>query len=369
MTGHDQTLMLVGTRKGLWIGKSGPDRTTWSWSDPLFPMEEVYSCLVDTRGSSPRLLVGSASPHWGPHLRRSDDLGETWEEAANVFELPEEAGAGIDQVWQLAAGGAQEPDVVYAGTQPSALFRSEDRGETFTLVRQLWDHPHRPQWGAGFGGQAIHTILPHPEDPARVVVAMSTGGVYRTADGGESWEPANQGIRADFMPEGQQFPEFGQCVHKVARHEEHPDRLFAQNHGGVYRSDDAATTWTSIGDGLPSDFGFVVALHPQEPETVYVFPNGAGDSRFPPGGRARVWRSRDGGGSWEELGEGLPDRFYSAVVRDAMCVDDAGSYGRPAGVYVGTRCGNVFTSADGGDHWQRAVENLPDVMVVRAAVV
>jgi hypothetical protein len=355
---------MVGTRKGLWIGRSG-DGDDWTWDKPRFLMEEVYSCLVDTRGGSTRLLVGSGSPHWGPHVYRSDDLGETWEETPNIMTLPEDAGTGVQQVWQLRPGGDDEPAVVYAGTQPSALFRSEDRGETFELVRSLWDHPHRTQWGAGFGGQAIHTVLPHPSDPARMVVAMSTGGVYRTEDARESWAPANAGIRADFMPEGQQYPEFGQCVHKVTRDPVDPDRLYAQNHGGVYRSDDGADRWVDIGESLPSDFGFPVVAHPSEPGTLFVFPNGAGDSRFPPDARARVWRSRDAGASWEELGKGLPDGFYSAVLRDAMCADDAD----PAGLYLGTRVGNVYVSIDAGETWSEVVRHLPDVVVVRAAVV
>ncbi|HLN78960.1 MAG TPA: exo-alpha-sialidase [Nocardioidaceae bacterium] len=360
MAQQGQTMVLVGTRKGLWIGRSD-DRLSWTWDRPRFLMEEVYSCMIDTRGERPRLLVGSGSPHWGPHVYRSDDLGETWAETPNVMVLPEEAGMGVQQVWQLWPGGAAEPDVVYAGTQPSALFRSEDRGETFGLVRSLWDHPHRPQWGAGFGGQAIHTILPHPSDPARMVVAMSTGGVYRTDDSRETWAPANAGIAAGFMPEGQQYPEFGQCVHKVTRHPGNPDRLYAQNHGGVYRSDDAADSWTSIGESLPSDFGFPVVVHPHDGDTIYVFPNGAGESRFPPEGRARVWRSRDAGKSWESLEDGLPDTFYSSVLRDAMCADDAG------GLYLGSRVGSVFDSIDGGDTWQEIIANIPDVVVVRAA--
>jgi hypothetical protein len=362
---HGQRLMMVGTRKGLWIGRADEPTGEWTWDRPRFPMEEVFSCMMDTRGGRTRLLAGSGSPHWGPHVYRSDDLGETWQETPNVMALPEDADTGVQQVWQLWPGSADEPDVVYAGTQPSALFRSEDRGETFELVRSLWEHPHRPRWGAGFGGQAIHTILPHPADPSRIVVAMSTGGVYRSDDARKTWAPANVGIAAGFMPEGQQYPEFGQCVHKVTRHPDHPERLYAQNHGGVYRSDDGADSWTVIGESLSSDFGFPVVVHPHEPETLFVFPNGAGDSRFPPGGKARVWRSRDAGATWEELGQGLPDAFYSSVVRDAMTADG----GDPAGLYLGTRCGNVYASADAGDNWHEVVRHLPDVMVVRAAAV
>ncbi len=194
--------------------------------------------------------------------------------------------------------------MVYAGTEPAAVFKSTDRGATFELERALWDHPHRTEWGAGFGGQAFHTLLPHPEDTSSVTVALSTGGVYQTHDGGASWEPRNHGIRAEFLPEGQQYPEFGQCVHKVTRHPSNPRRLFAQNHGGVYRSDDEGETWVSIADGLPSDFGFPIVVHPHEPDTVFVFPIGDGDSRFPPEGKPRVWRSRDAGDSWEPLERG-----------------------------------------------------------------
>jgi hypothetical protein len=194
-------------------------------------------------------------------------------------------------------------------------------------------------------------------------VAISTGGVYQTADGGASWEARNQGIRAEFLPEGQQYPEFGQCVHKVARHPSRPERLFLQNHGGVYRSDDHAASWEYIGDGLPSDFGFACVVHPHDPDTVHLFPIGGGDGRYPPDGKARVWRSRDAGASWEELGEGLPDHFYVAVMRDAMCTDGH----ETPGFYFGARNGAVWGSADGGSSWQRLVSDLPDVMVVRAA--
>jgi photosystem II stability/assembly factor-like uncharacterized protein len=233
------------------------------------------------------------------------------------------------------------------------------------MVRPLWDHPHRPQWGAGFGGQAIHTLLPHPTDADTVAVAMSTGGVYRTGDRGKSWAPANTGIKAEFMPGDIQYPEFGQCVHKVARDCADPDRLYLQNHGGVYRSDDGADTWTSIADGLPSDFGFPVVAHPRTSGTVYLFPLGGADGRFPVDGRCLVWRSKDAGETWEGLGKGLPELFYAAVMRDAMCVDD----GDPVGVYAGARDGTVFASPDEGDTWEVMAEHLPDVLCVRAATV
>jgi photosystem II stability/assembly factor-like uncharacterized protein len=358
----DRTLLMVGTRKGLWLGTSDEERTDWEFTGPHLIMEEVYSCLVDTRSDPPRLLAGASSSWLGPQVRRSDDLGASWQETPNgAVRFPEGTDATVERVWQLVPG--PEDGVVYAGTEPGAVWRSTDRGETFALEQALWDHPHRPLWNAGFGGQAFHTVLPHPTDPLSVTAALSTGGVYQTSDGGGSWQPRNQGIRAEFLPEGQQYPEFGQCVHKVARHPARPERLFLQNHGGVYRSDDHAASWTYIGDGLPSDFGFPIVVHPHEPDTVFVFPNGSGDGRYPPDGKARVWRSRDAGASWEELGNGLPDSFFVAVMRDAMCADD---HARP-GFYFGARNGAVWASADEGESWRQIVCDLPDVLVVRAA--
>ncbi len=360
-----ETVLMIGTRKGLWIARS-PDRDTWKVTGPDDLMAEVPSVAIDKRSGAPRLFAGTKHWHWGPQVRRSDDLGATWQFTPDgEVRFPEDTGCSLEAVWAIAPS-ASEPGVVWAGTEPSALFRSVDGGETFAMVRPLWDHPHREQWGAGFGGQAIHTVLPHPTDPARVTVAMSTGGVYRTYDGGASWAPANTGIKAEFMPEDSQYPEFGQCVHKVARSATQYDVLYAQNHGGVYRSDDAGDHWLSIADGLPSDFGFPVVAHPRVDGTVWVFPLAASDGRFPVGGDCRVFRSRDRGRSWEELGKGLPDgSFYSGVMRDALCVDDAD----PLGVYFGSRDGTVFCSADEGDTWSVVAEHLPDVLCVRAATV
>jgi hypothetical protein len=360
------TVLMVGTRKGLWIGRSDERRETWTWDGPHFDMQEVYSCMVDTRRGTPRLLAGAASSWIGPQVAYSEDLGATWDSGPDGgIRFPADAGASVERVWQLQAGS--DPDVVWAGTEPGAVFRSEDRGLTFHLERALWEHPHRTEWGAGFGGQAFHTLLPHPDDPASLTAAISTGGVYRTTDGGASWEPRNQGIRADFMPEDHRYPEFGQCVHKVARHPDRPERLYAQNHGGVYRSDDEGGSWTSIAEGLPSDFGFPVVVDPRDPDTVYVFPLSGAEGRYPPGGHASVWRSRDAGDTWEALGgadrDGLPNGFFVGVMRDGMCVDDHDE----TGLYLGARNGSVWGSFDSGATWRELVRDLPDVMVVRAA--
>ncbi len=358
------TVLLAGTRKGLFIGRADGAREQWEWDAPAFPMEEVYSVAIDRRGDTPRLLVGATNWHFGPQVYRSDDLGRTWAEPVEgSVRFPADLGDSVERVWQLQPSPA-DGAVVWAGTQPSALFRSDDRGETFELVRSLWDHPHRPQWEAGFGGQAIHTIVPHPTDPNVVTVAMSTGGVYRSVDRGASWEPRNQGIGTSFLP-GEDPPEFGQCVHKVAVDAGDPDRLYAQNHGGVFRSDDGGHSWVSISEGLPADFGFPIVAHPHRPGTVYVYPLTADIERFPPGGKPAVWRSDDAGQTWRETGPGLPAEAWTVVLRDGFSADDAD----PAGLYIGTRHGSIWVSNDEGGTWAEVRTNLPDVLTVRAATV
>ncbi len=364
-----RTMLMVGTRKGLWLGMSDQDRAAWEWSGPHFPMEEVYSVLIDRRGEETRLFAGCSSSWFGPQIRRSDDLGASWQETPNGAvrfpddaALPDGSAATLARIWQLTPG--VEDDVVWAGTEPAAIFRSEDRGETFELVRGLWDHPHRPEWQAGFGGQAFHTILPHPTDGSSVLAALSTGGVYRTSDGGSSWAPANEGVKAEFFPGERNFPEFGQCVHKVARDAVEPERLFLQNHGGVYRSDDGGDSWRDIAPGLPSEFGFAIVTHPHEANTAYTFPIEDAGGRWPVEGRARVCRTTDGGAHWDTLGEGLlPDDFYAAVMRDAMCTDDH----QTPGLYFGARNGALWCSPDADGSWSEVRSGLPDVMVVRAA--
>jgi photosystem II stability/assembly factor-like uncharacterized protein len=360
-----EAVLLIGTKKGLWIGRSDAARKDWRLDGPVpeFEMQGVYAVGIDTRGDRARLFVGGTSEHWGPAIFHSDDLGATWAEPSEgSIGFPKDADATLERVWQIQPAPAGRPGVVYAGSQPSALWKSTDGGVTFELVRGLWDHPHRTEWGAGFGGQAVHTVLPHATDPERISVAMSTGGVYQTTDGGATWSPANHGIKAHFMPDPD--PEFGQCVHKLAGHPDVPERMFAQNHHGVYRSDDGGAIWKSIADGLPSDFGFPIVVHPHEPETVYVFPLIADGNRIPTGAKCRVYRSRDAGSTWEALSSGLPEVSYIPVLRDAMTTDTAD----PAGVYVGTRDGCVYASADAGDTWSEVAKHLPDVLTIRAAV-
>ncbi|MGC0424630.1 hypothetical protein RKD32_000985 [Streptomyces sp. SAI-195] len=290
-----EVLLAVGTRKGLFIGRRRGG--TWEFDEsPYFNAQAVYSVALDTRGNTPRLLAGGDSAHWGPSVFHSDDLGRTWTEpAAPAVKFPKETGASLERVWQLHPAAA-EPDVVYAGTEPAALYRSEDRGESFELVRPLWEHPTRSKWVPGGGGEGLHTVLTDRRDPRSVTVAVSTAGVFRTVDGGASWAPSNSGVSAVFLPDPD--PEFGQCVHKVARDAATPDRLYLQNHWGVYRSDDAGGHWTDIGEGLPSTFGFAVAAHPHRGDTAYVFPINADADRVPADHRCRVFRTSDAGKSW-----------------------------------------------------------------------
>lgn len=358
-------ILTVGTRKGLFIGRKRGATGTWQFDEsPYFNAQAIYSAAIDTRGSTPRLLVGGDSSHFGPSVFHSDDLGRTWTEPAKpAVKFPKDTGASLERVWQLHPATA-EPDVVYAGTEPAALYKSRDRGETFELVRPLWEHPTRGEWVPGGGGEGLHTVLTDPRDANAVTVAVSTAGVFRTLDGGESWAPSNHGVSAVFLPDPD--PEFGQCVHKVARDAVDPDRLYLQNHWGVFRSDDAGGNWTDIGEGLPSDFGFAVVAHPHRADTAYVFPINADIDRVPADHRCRVYRTSDAGKSWEPLSAGLPSGdHYGTVLRDAMWSDGQD----PAGIYFGNRNGEVYASADDGDSWQGLASHLPDVLCVRAAAI
>jgi photosystem II stability/assembly factor-like uncharacterized protein len=356
---------MIGTGKGLFLARSDDDRKSWQVSGPAPAMSAVYGVGIDSRRATPRLLAGVTNSHFGPSVAVSDDLGATWHEPDKApIAFPEDTGAALERVWQLTPGPASQPDRIYAGVEPTALFVSDDGGVTFELVRGLWDHPHREHWTPGGGGKALHTVLPHPTDLSSMLVAMSTGGVYRTSDGGATWTASNSGIHARYVPDP--YPEFGQCVHKVARSAERPEQFFTQVHHGVYRSDDSGEHWTSIADGLPSDFGFPMVAHPRRPGVIYNFPVTADSKRYPTDLRCRVYRSEDAGASWTALSDGLPDEaFFPVVLRDAMCADNAD----PTGVYFGTRSGEVYASADEGDSWRQVAAHLPDVLSVRAALV
>ena len=357
-------IVLVGTAKGLFTLVATPERETWDLSGPWFRGEQIYSAALDCRHGRTRLLVGAASSHWGPSVYRSDDLGASWAEPEpGTLAFPDDTGAAVARVWQIQPAGDSEPDVVYAGVEPAALFRSDDGGESFRLNEQLWGHEHRRQWQPGGGGLCLHTVVPDPGGGPRLGVAVSAAGFYRTLDG-HTWEAANVGISAPFLPDP--TPEFGQCVHKVDRHPSEPDTLFLQHHWGVYRSDDFGGRWEEVGTGkLPSTFGFPVVADPNRPGTAYVVPLTSDEFRCTPDGKVRVYRTTDGGASWQGLVNGLPqDDAWLTVLRDGFAADTLD----PAGLYLGTRTGEIFASSDAGESWRELTRHLPPVLCVKTAV-
>jgi photosystem II stability/assembly factor-like uncharacterized protein len=360
-------LVMVGTMKGAWIYRApAGKRGSWEAAGPFFQGEPVYAMAYDGRAGRQVLWASSRSWQWGARLFRSDDWGKSWKEPERNVKFPEDTKAELKNIWQIAPGRTDEPDAMWCGVEPGALFESRDGGNSWDLVRGLWDHPTRPRWEPGGGGLCMHTIVLDPANPRRMWTAVSTGGVFRTDDGGATWEPRSKGIRAQFLPEDQRFPEWGQCVHKVVQHETRPGRLFAQNHWGLYRSDDGGDSWVDIANGVPSDFGFAMAMHPNDPSTVYIVPIESDGFRATPEAKMRVYRTRDAGASWEPLWKGLPQEgAYELVLRDSMATDACA----PAGVYFGTRSGKVFGSADDGDTWSAIADGLPPVTSVKAAVV
>lgn len=362
---NGDVLLLLGTTKGAFLAKSRSDRKQWEVAGPYFHGHAVYSLAYDNRGGRHRLWASTGSPLWGTYLRSSDDFGKTWTnpQAANI-RFPPESGLSLKNIWKVALGPPDEPDKLYCGVEPAALFESHDAGESWSLVRGLFDHPDRPRWMPGLGGLCLHTILLHPSNPGRMHVGISAAGVYRTDDGGRTWHARNRGIRVTFMPE--RYPEFGQCVHKIVRHRDRPDRLFLQNHWGLYRSDDGADTWTDIAHGLPSDFGFAMATHPHDPNCVFIVPMESDEFRCTPEGRLRVYRTQNAGDSWEPLTRGLPQQnAYETVLRDGMATDSLD----PLGIYFGTRSGKLYASRDAGKSWKEMLNGLPQIVCVAAAAV
>lgn len=355
-----KVLVLLGTKKGVFIAESRDGRRTWTLRGPFCEMWPMNHVVGDPATGT---IYGAGGNEWfGPAIWKSTDLGESWTHSSAGLAYP----AGEEPVksgWSVAVGNG----AVYAGVQPAGLFRSDDGGASWTHVEGLQKHPSREHWNPGGAGLILHSIVLHPQDPGQVWIGISAAGVFHTADGGETWEPRNRGTRADFMPEGQNYPEFGQCVHNVVMAAGMPDRLYQQNHCGMYRSDDGGVEWQSIEDGLPSDFGFPAAAHPSDPDTLYLLPlNGATEGRFVPDAKAAVWRTRDGGKTWKDLREGLPQEgAYFGVLRQAMATDRM----NPAGVYFGTSSGALFASSDEGGSWSCIAEHLPTVLSVETLVV
>ena len=361
---NGDVVLMVGTNKGLFLFRSSKERRQWKMAGPYFHGNGIYASTYDNRAGKHRMWV-SITSFWGSYLHSSDDFGRTWTKPLEAsVKFPPDAGASLKAIWQISPGRADEPELLYCGVDPAALFETRNGGESWSLVRGLFDHPHRPRWRPGNGGLCLHTILPDPVDKNRMTVAISAAGVYQTSNGGQSWHPRNRGIRVVFAPE--RNPEFGQCVHRIVLHPSRPERMFLQNHWGLYRSDDYGESWKDIGHGVPSDFGFCMLMHPHDPDWVYVIPVESDQFRCTPEGRLRVYRTRNAGGSWEPLTKGLPQKdAYETVLRAGLTSDTLD----PAGIYFGTRSGKIYYSRDDGRSWQELIDGLPQITSLHAAVV
>jgi photosystem II stability/assembly factor-like uncharacterized protein len=360
--------VLVGTRKGIFILSSDGNRKSWEIDGPHFGGLEIFH----VKGSpvDPNRLYASQSSDWfGQLIHRSNDGGKTWETVGNEFAYEGKVGThqwydGTPHLWQFKRvwhlePSLSDPDTVYAGVEDAALFRSTDGGQTWHELAGLRGHETGPDWQPGAGGLCLHTILLDPVNPQRIFVAISAAGAFRTDDGGKTWRTINRGLKSEFLPDPD--AEIGHCVHRIAMHPSRPQVLFMQKHWDVMRSDDAGESWYEISGNLPSDFGFVIDVHAHEPDTIYVIPIKSDSEHYPPEGKLRVYRSRSGGNEWQALTDGLPQRnCYVDVLRDAMTVDSLD----PCGIYFGTTGGQVYVSADSGDHWAPIVHDLPPVLSV-----
>jgi len=360
--------ILVGTRKGAFVLTADGARSEWQIDGPHFGGWEIYH--VKGSPADPDRIYASQSTGWfGQLIQRSDDGGRSWTPVGNEFRYAGEAGThqwydGTPHPWEFARvwhlePSLTDPDTVYAGVEDAALFRSVDGGRSWSELAGLRGHGSGPAWQPGAGGMCLHTIVSDPADVERMWVAISAAGVFRTDDGGQSWRPANRGLHSEQIPDPD--AEVGHCVHRIALHPSRPNVLFMQKHWDVMRSDDGGESWYEISGDLPSDFGFPIAVHAHDPETVYVVPIKSDAEHYPPDARLRVYRSRTGGHEWQPLTAGLPQAdCYVNVLRDAMAVDRLD----PCGLYFGTTGGQVYASADGGDHWSAIVRDLPAVLSV-----
>jgi len=351
-----KTVLLVGTRKGLFVLDGDAGRRAWNVRGPLCDGWPIHDAILDP--ASGAIYAAGGSTWYGPAVWRSDDLGETWSHSSEGLTYGDD-GPKIPTVWNVTAG----IDAIYAGVEPAGLFRSRDGGATWQHVEGLTNHPTRADWVPGAGGLCLHSIVPSRDDPNRMWVGISAVGAFETQDGGASWELRNQGVRADFYPD--KYPEFGQCVHKLVMAADGGGHLYQQNHCGVYRSADGGRHWEEITSGLPSQFGFPMVAHPRDAKTVWTIPlTEPEQGRLMPGGHAAVWRTNDGGGTWTSADEGLPQAdAYVGVLREAMAVDSLD----PVGVYFGTSTGHLYGSADEGRTWGLIADNLPSIWSVEAA--
>jgi hypothetical protein len=368
----DRVILTIGTKKGLFVAEAARTRRGFALRGPFGSGVAVYSTLIDTR-NSPRIYASSCNAFFGMKVLLSTDLGKKFKETKSAPEFPKDDGRALANIWSLEPGSDKKD--LLCGVEPAALFRSGDGGNSWEMVAGISNHEHARKWNPGNGGLCMHTIV---RDGNRVHLGISTGGHYLSEDGGQTFRASNTGVGAGFMPDP--YPEYGQCVHKIVAHPDAPGRLYMQNHGGwanwdgpggkrpdigVLRSDDHGKTWRSIAKGLPSDFGFPIVVHPHDADTVYVLPL-EGATRTCPGGAPAVWRSEDGGDSWNRLSHGLPKKeSFFTVLRDAMDIDDLQS---PA-LYFGTTTGQLWMGRDGGEEWSCLFDSLPPIHCVKVAVV
>jgi photosystem II stability/assembly factor-like uncharacterized protein len=360
--------VLVGTRKGAFVLEADGRRDRWNVSGPFFGGWELYH-LKASPADPNRIYASQGSGWFGQLIQRSNDGGKTWEPVGNKFEYDGVTGTHqwydgtahpweFKRVWHLEPS-LTDPDTVHAGVEDAAMFRTTDGGQTWHELAGLRNHGSGKHWQPGAGGLCLHTILPDPKDPKRMVIAISAAGAFRTDDSGETWQPINRGLKSEGIPNP--TAEVGHCVHHIAMHRSRPQTLFMQKHWDVMRSDDGGESWREVSGNLPSDFGFPIDVHAHEPETIYVVPIKSDSEHYPPDGKLRVYRSRSGGNEWEPLTKGLPqENCFVNVLRDAMAVDSLD----PCGIYFGTTGGQVYASANGGDTWAPAVRDLPPVLSV-----
>jgi photosystem II stability/assembly factor-like uncharacterized protein len=360
--------LFVGTRKGLWI-LSSDDRRSWSSAGPHFLGHIVQHAVLDPRDGR-TLLLAMRTGHLGPTVFRSQDLGSTWTEASQppAFITGDRLDRSLNAVFWLTPGHADEPGSWYAGGSPQGLFRTDDSGDTWQPVAGWNDHPMWETWAEWPqentpDGSMLHSIIVDPRDAAHLYLGLSAGGVFESPDGGSEWQPINAGCLTAFLPDEE--PEFGHDPHCVRLHPLAPDRLYQQNHCGIYRMDRPDARWERIGDNMPrdvGDIGFPIELHPRDPDTAWVFPMDGTDvwPRTSPDGKPAAYVTRDAGESWSRLDDGLPDQGWFTVKRQAMTVDA----GDPVGVYFGTTSGSVWGSSDEGASWAPIVEHLPEIYAV-----
>ena len=353
------TELVLGTKKGLFVLEGEPGGP-FEIAARAFPGEPVDYALRDPR--SGRLFASTTSPFYGPKIFYTDDAAGEWQQAYGIA-LPEGGDVALERIWVIVPGEAD--GLVYAGGDPGVLFESRDNGETWDLNQGLWNQPTRPKWMPGGGGLCLHSIVTWPGDPDRLACAISAAGMWLTEDGGETWRRGNRGLVPNYLPEDTPEDEIGLCVHRVHRAPERPERMFMQFHGGVYRSDDAGESWTDIAAGLPSDFGFPLAIDPADPDSAYLIPLTADVDRVTPDACVRVYETRDAGASWTARGDGLPqEHAYLTILREAF---DWTGRGDELGLYFGATSGDVFGSADAGASWSTVASRLPPVYSVSAA--